>query len=85
LLIGSEPAKEKEFCYSEQGEGFRDLPSALTSDKEMQFGVCPAGFLSCFASVFPHHDVFVMVMYILHNVGGMLSIFFYFAFLEDYS
>jgi hypothetical protein len=23
---------------------------------DMEFGVCPAGFLSCFYSLFPHHD-----------------------------
>jgi hypothetical protein len=32
-----------------------DLKSALTSDMEIQFGVCPVGFLSCFGPVFPHY------------------------------
>ena len=28
------------------------------SDMEMQFGVFPAGFWSCFGSVFPQYDAF---------------------------
>jgi hypothetical protein len=35
---------------------------------DIQFGVCPAGFLSCFGLVF---ECFGMVMYILHGVGSL--------------
>jgi hypothetical protein len=33
-------------------KGVGDLRSTLTSDEEMQFGVCPAGFQSWFAQSF---------------------------------
>jgi hypothetical protein len=33
-----------------------DLKSALISDMKIKFGVCPAGFWSCFGPVFPHYD-----------------------------
>lgn len=34
-------------------KGAGELQSVLTSDIEMQFGVCPADFWSWFGSVFP--------------------------------
>ena len=35
--------------------GVGDLKSVLTADMEMQFGVSPVGFQSCFSPVFPHY------------------------------
>jgi hypothetical protein len=39
-------------------KGVGDLKNSLTLDMKMWiFGVCSGGFMSCFGSVFPHHDI----------------------------
>lgn len=42
-------------CCSQKGERSWDMKSAFLSSVEMQPGVCPAGFWSCFGLVFPHY------------------------------
>jgi hypothetical protein len=39
---------EKEVVLHKDEKEVGDLKTTLTSDMEMQFGVCPAGFLPCF-------------------------------------
>ena len=42
-----EPAQEKKFvALNEDEKRVEDLKTALTSDIEVLFGTCPAGFLS---------------------------------------
>jgi hypothetical protein len=40
-----------------KGERSGDLKVALTSDRKLKFGVCPACFPSCFGQVFPNYGV----------------------------
>ena len=47
--------KRKKWLRSTKLSRVGDLKRALTSDMEMQFGVCPGGFRSCFGPVFPHY------------------------------
>lgn len=50
---------KREICAAvNKGEGVGNLRSPLTSDMEMQFGVCPAGFPSCFGPMFPYYAPF---------------------------
>jgi hypothetical protein len=44
----NQPRRKKFVAVNKDKKGVGDLKTALTSDMEMQFGVCPAGFLSCF-------------------------------------
>ena len=44
----NQPRRKKFVAVNKDEKGVGDLKSALTSDMEMQFQVCPAGFLSCF-------------------------------------
>jgi hypothetical protein len=42
----NQPRRKKFFVVNKDEKGLGDLKTALTSDMEMQLGVCPACFLS---------------------------------------
>lgn len=52
-------------------KGVGDLKNVLTSDMEIQSGICPAGFPSGFAPVFPYYALFPVPLY----VGSLGSAF----------
>jgi hypothetical protein len=61
LLKGSgTSSKERSVLQSAKMKGARDLKSLLISDAwkwrhgDAEFGVCPAGFQSCFGPILPH-------------------------------
>ena len=88
------PAQENKLCCCR-------MPTAVNKDErswrseenfdighvDMEFGVCPAGFQSCFGPAFPCYDVFGMVMYILcHDMlEGCDLLFLILIFKGDYS
>lgn len=56
---GTSP-RERSVLQSTELKGGGDPKSLLTSGMEMQFGVFPAAFWSCFGPVFPHYAPFPM-------------------------
>ena len=44
----NQPRRKKFVAVNKNEKGVGNLKNTLTSDIEMQFGVCPAGFLFCF-------------------------------------
>jgi len=44
----NQPRRKKFVAVNKKEKGVGDLTTALTSDMEMQFGVLPTDFLSCF-------------------------------------
>lgn len=57
--------------------------------RDVDFGICPSGFLSCFCLTFPHLLLFLpfeMVMHIpCHYILQVYDLIFNFYFIGDYS
>lgn len=60
LLIGSKSIpRQRSMLESKKMEGVEDLRSTLTSDLEIQSGVCTIRFQYFFGTIFPHYANFI--------------------------